>query len=61
MIVEVKVSKDKLDGYRLSLLLIHDTYTNNDEIISKKVDEFILNLDDESININIVCSKEKRY
>lgn len=35
------ISKDKLDGYRLSLLLIHDTYTNNDEIISKKVDEFM--------------------
>lgn len=35
------ISKDKLDGYRLSLLLIHNIYTNNDEIISKKVDKFM--------------------
>lgn len=45
MIVEVKmgicISKDKLEGYRLNLLLIHNTYTNNDEIIIKKVDKFM--------------------
>ena len=35
------ISKDKLEGYRLNLLLIHNTYTNNDEIIIKKVDKFM--------------------
>ncbi len=35
------ISKDKLVGYYLNLLLIHDTYTNNDEFISKKTDIFV--------------------
>lgn len=57
----ISISKDKLDGYRLNLLLIHDTYTNNDEVISKKMDKFMEKYNQynkqkenyESINSNI--------
>ena len=39
--MSVYISRDKLDDYRLNLLLIHDTYTNNKEFIDKKVDTFL--------------------
>lgn len=39
--MSVYISRDKLDDYRLNLLLIHDTYTNNKEFIDKKVDIFL--------------------
>ena len=39
--MKIQVSKDKLDGFRLNLLLIHDTFTNNREMVNKKADKFI--------------------
>lgn len=35
------VSKDKIDGFRLTLLLLHDTYINNNAFVDNKVNEFI--------------------
>ena len=42
----IYVSKDKLDSYRLNLLLIHDTYTNNEEMINRKVNAFLKKYND---------------
>ena len=42
----IYVSKDKLDSYRLNLLLIHDIYTNNEEMINRKVNAFLKKYND---------------
>ena len=46
------VSKDKLDNYRVDLMLIHDTYVNNERFISKKANSFTKKYNDYSKNNN---------
>lgn len=51
--MKIGVSKDKMDGFRLTLLLFHDTYTNNSDFTDNKVNEFI-----NKYNKYSKCSKE---
>lgn len=54
------ISKDKLDSYRLNLLLIHDTYTCNNDLINNKASEFLKKyqeynkMDDKKINSALI-------
>ena len=50
IIIEIGVSKEKLVSFRLNLLLIHDTYTNNSKFINDKANEFIKKYKDFSKN-----------
>lgn len=56
----IYISKDKLDSYRLNLLLIHDTYTCNNDLINNKASEFLKKyqeynkIDDKKINSALI-------
>jgi hypothetical protein len=46
------VSKDKLNNYQVDLILIHDTYANNEKFISKKANSFTKKYNNYSKNNN---------
>lgn len=54
------ISRDKIVEFRLTLLLLHDTYINNNDFVNNKVTEFIEKYNkfnkscDESINSNLI-------
>ena len=46
------VSKEKLDNYRINLILIHDTYVNNEKFLCKKANSFTKKYNNYSKNNN---------